>query len=373
MKLDLTDDQQFFQETVRRFVEAEMPMTTVRGLFDDDTGFDRAWWRQGAELGWTSFLIPEELGGGSVSGDGPADLAIVAEELGRAAAPGVLLPVNVVAETIGRSGSAEQQQSLAGVLTGETMLAWCFNEPGGDWTPASVALTAEHRDGGFVLNGTKTAVEAGGQADHLLVTARVDGELTQFLIPAGMPGMSVSSQGTLDLARRFAEVNFEAVAVGQEHLMGPVGGAGEDVERQRLVAMMLQCAEMTGAMARVFEFTVEYGFDRHSFGRPLASYQALKHRFADMKLWLEASHGVSDAAAMAVSRNEDAATVVSAAKAYVGDKAIDIIQDCVQLHGGIAVTWEHDIHIYLRRATVNRGLFGTPDAHREALAVAVGL
>jgi alkylation response protein AidB-like acyl-CoA dehydrogenase len=219
----------------------------------------------------------------------------------------------------------------------------------------------------------KTAVEAGGQADFLLVTATTGTDLTQFLIPADLPGVTITAQSSLDLARRFAEVRFDNVGVDASAVVGTVGGAQADVERQCIVATMLQCAETTGAVARVFEFTVEYAFDRHSFGRPLASYQALKHRFADMKLWLEASHATADGAGLAVAIDVDAARTVSVAKAYIGDKSVDIIQDCVQLHGGIGVTWEHDIHLYLRRATVNRGLFGTPNDHRERLAALVGI
>lgn len=373
MKLDLTDDQQLFQETVRRFVETEVPISMVRGLIGDADGFDRGWWREAAALGWTSLLVPEALGGGSISGTGPVDLAIVAEEIGRGVAPGPLLPVNVVAETIARSGSAEQQGGLEGVLAGETILAWCFNELGGNWTPEGVSLQATEAADGFTLNGVKTAVEAGGQADFLLVTATTGTDLTQFLIPADLPGVTITAQSSLDLARRFAEVRFENVGVDASAVVGTVGGAQADVERQCIVATMLQCAETAGAVARVFEFTVEYAFDRHSFGRPLASYQALKHRFADMKLWLEASHATADGAGLAVAIDVDAARTVSVAKAYIGDKSVDIIQDCVQLHGGIGVTWEHDIHLYLRRATVNRGLFGTPNDHRERLAALVGI
>ena len=240
-------------------------------------------------------------------------------------------------------------------------------------TPEGVSLQATEAADGFTLNGVKTAVEAGGQADFLLVTATTGTDLTQFLIPADLPGITITAQSSLDLARRFAEVRFDNVGVDASAVVGTVGGAQADVERQCIVATMLQCAETTGAVARVFEFTVEYAFDRHSFGRPLASYQALKHRFADMKLWLEASHATADGAGLAVAIDVDAARTVSVAKAYIGDKSVDIIQDCVQLHGGIGVTWEHDIHLYLRRATVNRGLFGTPNDHRERLAALVGI
>jgi alkylation response protein AidB-like acyl-CoA dehydrogenase len=372
MRLDLNSDQQFFQETVRRFVETETPIATVRELMDSIDGFDRSWWRQGAELGWTSFLLPEDLGGGSVSGEGPVDLVIVAEEIGRAVAPGPLLPVNVVAETIARAGSNEQQALLAGVLTGDVVFAWCFNEPGQGWGAEDIAMEARRDGDSFVLNGLKTAVEAGGQADHFLVTARTADGLTQFLLPANTEGVSVTQQTSLDLSKRFARIEFNQVSCGLDAVVGSVDRAAGDVARQVQVALLLQCAETCGAVAKVFEFTVEWAFARHSFGRPLASYQALKHRFADMKLWLEASSAITDSAAKALAHGHDVDRMVSAAKAYVGDKSVDIIQDCVQLHGGIGVTWEHDIHLYLRRATVNRGLFGTPEQHRDDLAQAVG-
>jgi alkylation response protein AidB-like acyl-CoA dehydrogenase len=374
MRLDLSDDQQFFQETVRRYVETEMPVSSVRELFDTDAGFEPSWWSGGAELGWTSFLVPEEVGGGSISGRGAVDLAIVAEEIGRGVAPGTLLPVNVVAGAVARAGTADQHEAvLPGLISGEGIAAWCFNEPGRGWEPADIELSASAAGDGFVLSGTKVAVEAGAQADTLLVTARTDAGLTQFLLPADRAGVAVTAMSSLDLSKRFAEVRFDNVEVAAGDVLGTVGGADDDVQYQLNVARMLQCAESAGAIARVFEFTTEYAFDRFSFGRPLASYQALKHRFADMKLWLEAIHGTSDGAAAAIADDRDAARLVSVAKAYVGDRGPEIIQDCVQMHGGIGVTWEHDIHLFLRRVTVNSGLFGTPDDHREHLATAVGI
>ena len=374
MRLDLSEDQQFFQETVRRYVETEMPIARVRELHEHPDGFENAWWHGAAELGWTSFLVPEELGGGSISGRGPVDLAIVAEEVGRAVAPGPLLPVNVVADALARAGSAEQQEAvLPGLISGESQAAWCFHERGRRWRPADVALAAVQSGDGHVLSGVTSAVEAGGHAANFLVTSLAPEGLTQFLVSADTVGITVLPQESLDLSKRFAEVRFDEVAVGPDHVVGAVGEAAADVQRQLDVAGMLQCSESAGAAARVFEFTTEYAFDRFSFGRPLASYQALKHRFADMKLWIEACHATADGAAAALADEADASRLVSAAKAYVGDQAPEIIQDCVQMHGGIGVTWEHDIHLYLRRVTLNAALFGVPDDHREQLAAAAGV
>jgi alkylation response protein AidB-like acyl-CoA dehydrogenase len=156
--------------------------------------------------------------------------------------------------------------------------------------------------------------------------------------------------------------------------VGAVGEAATEVDRLLQTAAVLQCHESNGAVARVFDFTTEYAGDRYSFGRPLSSYQALKHRFADQKLWLEGCHGIATQAARAVqSGAPNAAELASAAKAYVGEKSTDIIQDCIQLHGGIGVTWEHDLHLFLRRATVNRLTYGTPVEHRERIAALMDL
>jgi alkylation response protein AidB-like acyl-CoA dehydrogenase len=220
-----------------------------------------------------------------------------------------------------------------------------------------------------VLNGVKDRVDSGDQADYLLVVALTAEGLTQFLVPVTAPGVTVSRDQSLDLVRRFTRVRFEDVRVAAASVVGIPGEAAAAVARQLQVAVVLQCAEVAGAAGRVLEFTIQWAFDRYSFGRPLASYQALKHRFADMKLWLEASYATAAAAARAVQADgPEAAELASVAKAYIGERATDLVQDCVQLHGGIGVTWEHDIHLYLRRVTVDRVLWGTPSEHRRLIA-----
>jgi alkylation response protein AidB-like acyl-CoA dehydrogenase len=375
MELVLSQDQVLFRDTTRKFLESSSPLTVVRRLADDPAGFERDWWRRGAELGWTALLVPEELGGGSITGQGLLDLVLVAEEMGRLVAPGPLLPVNVVASALVASGTAEQRETvLPSLVAGELLATWCFAEPGGRWDAGGVQLEATSAADGFTLRGTKSPVEAAGQADHFLVTARTGGGLTQLLVPADTPGITVSPLESIDLVRRFGEVRFDDVRVPARAVVGEVGGAGPDVERQLQVALVIQCAETMGATDRVFTFTLEYAFDRYSFGRPIASYQALKHRFADMKLWLESGHATATACARAVQAGtDDAAELVSAAASYIGDRTPEIVEDCVQMHGGIGVTWEHDIHLYLRRVTLNRALYGAPDEHRERLATLLGM
>lgn len=373
MDLTLTDEQELFRATTRRFLDGTATTAQTRSLESTVEGFDRAWWRRGAELGWLLLLAPDHLGGGGLAGEALLDLAIVAEELGRLVAPGPLHPVSVVVDTIARVGTREQDDLLADTVDGTRVLAWAFYE-GGPWDASTVRLEAEPTRGGFRLTGRKTIVEAANVASHLLVTARSGAGLTQFVVPVDAPGVTVTPLDGLDLTRRYGDVLLDGVELPTSAVVGEPGAAGDDVERQLLVATVLQCAETVGAMQRVFDFTLEYLSDRYSFGRPLSSYQALKHRIADHAVDLQASLAIADAAAKSVQTGAaNAREMVSAAKAWIGDRSTDLVQDCVQLHGGIGVTWEHDLHLYLRRVTVNRVTYGTPDEHRARIATLVGL
>jgi alkylation response protein AidB-like acyl-CoA dehydrogenase len=370
----ITDDQQLLQETTRKFLESTAPLEAVRRIADDEpAGFSRPWWERGAELGWTSLLVPEADGGGSVSDHGLLDLVLVAEEMGRLVSPGPLAPTNVVAEALGRLGTAEQRsRCLPGLIDGTTVAAWCLGTDTAGFDPGG-EVTATRSGACFVLEGVTGPVEAAGQADIVLVTARTEGGVAQFVVPTDAAGVGIEGAHSLDLVRRFAQVRFDRVEVGPDALLGEGDAAGE-VEHQLQTAVVLQCAEMAGAIDRAFEFTVEYASDRYSFGRPLSSYQALKHRFADMKLWLEASHASAGAAARSVDAGAASAPeLVSVAKAYIGERGPAILQDCVQLHGGIGVTWDHDLHLYLRRVVVDRSQMGTPREHRERIAVTMGM
>lgn len=376
MELELSADQKLFRATTKSFLEKEMPLTKVRELSEAAAGFDRAWWARGAELGWAAMLVPEEQGGGSVSGEGLKDLAIVAEQLGAGVAPGALLATNIVlAGLVEASGDGpDHADAIESLVSGESLAAWAVYEPGEQWNPLEPRVTAKLHDGAYVLDGAKDRVELADQADLILLTAATDQGLTQFLVPVDLPGVTIELTWSLDMVRRFALVNLDSVEVPESAVVGRPGEAARLIERQQQVALVLQCAEMCGGLEKVFEFTTQWAFDRYSFGRPLASYQALKHRFADMKTWLEACHATTAAAVAAVQdHGDDAAELVSVAKSYVASRAVEIMQDCVQIHGGIGVTWEHDLHLYLRRATVDRALYGTPEDHHRRIADIIAL
>jgi alkylation response protein AidB-like acyl-CoA dehydrogenase len=368
MELMLSPEQAMLTETSRKFLLDRAGATTLRALRHHPVGYEADYWRMGCELGWTSLLVSEDDGGGSVSGESLSDLVLVAYEFGRQAAPGPLITTNVVADTLSRSGSAEQKAVLQGILAGESVAAWAFGEPTPNDRLGAVTLQATAHADSWRLDGIKAPVEGGPGTAQFLVTARMGEGLSQFLVPADTPGLTVTPMETVDLTRRFSSVRFEGVSVPQSSLVGHPGGAAGDVERQLQVANIVQVAEMVGSMSTVFDMTVEWAFNRYSFGRPLASYQELKHRFADMKTWLEASHGLSNAATRAVQDgSEDAPELVSAAKAYVGQFGPELCHDCVQMHGGIGVTFDHDLHLYLRRVVLNAATYGTVLDHRLRL------
>jgi alkylation response protein AidB-like acyl-CoA dehydrogenase len=362
-------DQQLFEDTTKRFLEGECPLSKVRDLASNKAGYEPTYWRQGAQLGWTSVLVPDELGGGSVSGRGVMDLALVAYQFGLHAAPGPLLGTNLVAGTLGRWGNTQQQTGpLSELLSGDATGAWASTEAPPKDGLGQIELRATETTNGFRLDGTKCPVEGGKEAAHILVAARNGSGLSQFLISPDVPGLRITALHGLDMTRRFARLEFDAVEVPVSSLVGEASTAGPAVEWLIDLAVIVLLAEMCGAMKWAFDTTLEWAFNRYSFGRPLASYQEIKHRFADMKMWLEASLAITAKAAEAVDRDApDRSELVSAGKFYLGRYGVELLQDCVQLHGGIGLTFDHPLHLFLRRVVTDAPLFGSPGQHAARL------
>ncbi|GAB5900904.1 MULTISPECIES: acyl-CoA dehydrogenase family protein [Mycolicibacterium] len=356
-------EQMLFASTAQAFLDKEVPLSRVRQLHADGVAFDPAWWRRAAELGWAGLLVPEDLGGGSPSGDGVADLAVLAEQAGRSVAPGPLHPVSVVLAGLVEAPQ-NHEAAIESLVAGEAVASWAVYEPGKAWDPLDPGLTATPTATGYRLDGAKDRVEAGTESSLVLAVASCDGVTRQFLVPIDTPGVTVEPQRSIDLVKRHARITFEGVQIPAEAAVGSPDHTKRIIERQCQIASVLQCAEVVGLLDTVLGFTIQWAFDRHSFGRPLASYQALKHRFADLKIWFETCRATTAAAVKSVARHSpDAAFNVSVAKSYVGEHAPAMVQDCIQLHGGIGVTWEHDLHLFLRRATLNRSMFGSPEDH----------
>lgn len=375
MDIDLSEEQRFLQQTVAKFLEHEVPLATLKERAErDEPSFTRAYWRQAAELGLAAIGVPEEFGG--MGTEQPVlDLVVVAEEMGRQIAPGPLLPVSVVADALVRSGNASQQrQYLPALADGSLLAAWAMGEAPEVWEPAQSTASARADGPDWVLTGYKTSVEAADVADVFLVTARTGPGMAQFLVPRDTVGASVRPLPRYDLGRQFADVDFDEVRLPAQAMVGEPGCIDAVLEHQYLLALTLQAAETAGLVERILGTTIDYVQNRYAFGRTLASYQALKHRIADHKLWLEAALGVSTALARALAGEDaDCARLASAAKAHIGDQSVTIVSDCMQLFGGIALTWEHDVHLYLRRATVNKVVYGSPAQHRDRLCRLAGL
>ncbi len=375
MDVALNEDQVMLQDMTRRFLEDRSPIGALRKQADSGAGFDRDVWREAAELGWIALFVPEEQGGIAESAQGVMDAAIVAEELGRVVFSGPFLSTAVVAHAIARSGSEAQREAhLPGLAAGETLGAWCLSAKGPMAGIDPGGIMATQSGEGFTLNGLAAYVEDAADADILLVTAAGDDGISQFLLPADMAGVTIEPMNALDLGKRLSVVRFDSVAAGPETLLGEAGGAENALESQLQVALALQCAETVGVTDRAFEFTLEWVNERHAFGRPIGSFQALKHRLADHAAQLEGAKAAAAHAARSVQTGApDAAVAVSVAKSQCGRFATEIIRDCLQMHGGIGLTWEHDIHFYLRRAVSNEALLGSPAVHHERLCRLAGI
>jgi alkylation response protein AidB-like acyl-CoA dehydrogenase len=364
------EDQELLRDSTRRFLEKQGSLGAVRARLEAPETVDRAAWREAAALGWTSMLVPPAYDGGSVTDQPLVDLLVLAEELGRVLHPGPFVPTNVVADAITRNGTdAQRAEHLGPIARGEHLVGWCLS---GDGSVDPVACEVRARTEGdrVVLDGIARFVHGATVADLLLVLARTDAGYAHVLVPLPAAGIEVRPQRCLDVTRRFGEVRFEGVVVDSA---GMIGGEAEAIlARAVQVATVLQAAEAVGAADRLFTETVRYLQDRVQFGRTIASFQAIKHRLADLLLTVEGMRAATHYAGLALNDGfPDAASAVSAAGSYVGDGFAALCGEAVQLHGGIGFTWEHDVHLHLRRAKTNQALYGDPSWHRERLCALV--
>ncbi|MFN0029728.1 MAG: acyl-CoA dehydrogenase family protein [Acidimicrobiales bacterium] len=366
---DVTEDQRALLDVSVRFMEATCPLTVVRDPEQRNPAFMASYRAQAAELGWFSMLVPEALGGGSLSGNGALDAALIAYHRGGLLQPGPFVGTNVVAYAIAAAGSAElQDKVLPALVNGEAWGSWASASVGHGATFDGGVVAQPGTDGALVLRGAKIAVQDVEGSSWLLVTCGSAEGTAQVVVRADQPGLTVTELDSLDLSRRFAEVRFDEVVVPAAAVLGRPGGIGALLDQQLAIAAVLTAAESVGAMDHEFEMTLQYAKDRIAFGRPIGSFQAIKHLLADTSLAVEMGKAVVLAAARSVGANDGyGPQAASIAKALVGEAAIDLAQNCFQVFGGIGYTWEHDQHLYLRRLTSDAGLYGDAAWHREHL------
>jgi alkylation response protein AidB-like acyl-CoA dehydrogenase len=360
------EDQELLRATTRRFLAEHQSLAEVRRTIEEPEVFDTDLWRQGAALGWTAMLIPPENGGGSVTEQPLVDLIVLAEELGRTLNPGPFVPCNVVAGAVARFGTeAQAAESLPLLASGEATAAWCLSGDGSP-QPDAMEVRAVVEGAAWRLDGVARYVQEAEHASLLLVVAQdPEGAVCSFLVPCPGAGLSVRTLSALDVTRRFAEVRFEGVTIPAASVLP---GGQDAVDYCVSLATVLQSAESVGAADVLFESTVDYLKKRVQFGRTIGSFQAIKHRLADLVLQVEAMRAAAHYAALAFGDGlGDAAEAVSTAGAYVDDTFARICGEALQLHGGIGFTWEHDVHLFTRRAKVNQVLYGDGAWHRERL------
>ena len=372
MDFGLAEDQEALQRAAREFLAAECPPALVRETAKTPDGVPRALYAKMAELGWMGLVVPEAEGG---LGLGTLELALVCEELGRVAAPGPFLPTQLVTVALLRAGSkAQRRQWLPRLVSGESMAALAYLEETDRHDPAGIALPARHARDGWRLDGSKLFVLGVPGADLLLVAARTGRErISLFLVESAAPGVRVRPEETVDLTRRVGEVCLRDVRLDRSALLGREGGGWPLLERLLDLGAVGIAADSLGGAARTLDMAVEYSRVRQQFGRPIGSFQAIKHMAAEMVAEVEPTRSLVWYAAYAFDhRPREAARAAAVAKARLGDVYGRTVNRAVQMHGGIGFTWEHDLHLWFKRACWNDVAFGDPTFHRERLATIDG-
>jgi alkylation response protein AidB-like acyl-CoA dehydrogenase len=368
----LTDDQRMLQDTVRPFMADEGAIKQQLRHWRDTgctDGYGTALWKQFAELGLTGILIPESQGG---AGLGNVEAGLVLEEIGRNLTPSPFL-TTAVAAVRALEGSAQAERWFPGILAGETVAALAIDE-GRHHDPASIALEAKRQGNGFVLNGAKQFVVHGNSADLILVVARTAGSpgetdgLSLFAVEKGAVGLDVETATLVDSSKA-ARLKFENVAVDADAVIGEVDGGWGPLTRALNAGRAGAAAELVGVAAGASEMTFEYLKQRKQFGRLIGEFQALQHRAAHLYGEIEIARAAAlKAAQLLDAGDENAELHVSVAKAKAGRVCALAVQEGVQMHGGIGMTDEHDIGLYMKREAVLGELFGSPRFHANRVA-----
>lgn len=374
MNFGFSDEQELLRVTARKFFENECPSAFVRQRMEEPAGVTEAFWQKLAEQGWLGLIYPEAYGG---SGLGFVDLTVLMEEMGRVVMPGPYFSTVLLGGlTLLEAGSEAQRRAwLPRIVAGQTKATLAWTEPNGRWDAAGVTLAAKPVGDDWVLSGTKLFVPDAHLADVLVVVARTgegsrpeDG-ISLFLVERGTPGLETRLLPTMDATRKLCEVTLRDVRVSGDALVGPRGQGWGPLSRVVDRATVALCAEMCGGAQRVLEMTTEYAKIRVAFGRPIGAFQGVKHKLADMLVEVENAKSLTYYAAWAMDENvPEAPLAASMAKAYCSDAYRRVAAHGIQLHGGIGFTWEHDMHLYFKRAKSSEFTFGDATYHRERVA-----
>ncbi len=376
MDFGFSEEQEMLRASARGLLDKECPPAVVRRLMEDERGHDPAVWKKMAGLGWTGLTIPEEFGGAGLT---YVDLALVMEEMGRALLPSPFIWTTMAAEAIRRAGSDAQKRAiLPKIAAGETIAAIAWMEPPGGWDAAGIKAAAQKSSDGFRLDGVKLFVNDAHLADLLIVAARSGGAgedgVTLFALDARRAGIEIAPLKTMDQTRKLSEVRLNGVRAGADEVIGTVGGGWKTLRETIDRGKVMIAAEMMGGAQKALEMSVEYAKVRVQFGRPIGSFQAVQHKCANMMVDVESAKSAVYYAAWAVSNEvAEAALAAALAKAAASDAYRKVTADAIQVHGGIGFTWDHDLHLYFKRAKSSEFTFGDAAWNRELVAQGINL
>jgi alkylation response protein AidB-like acyl-CoA dehydrogenase len=373
--MTFTEEQDLLRQTARKFLTSKAGTEVVRELMETEAGFDEALWAETAQMGWQAMAIPEEYGG---AGYGFVELSVLMEEMGRAVFPAPYLSSAVLGASAILLGGSEQQkqQHLPAIASGEQRYTFAHLEDRG-LDPGGIQLTATRDGHGWRLDGSKSYVLDGNTAHHLVVAARTGEEaeaIGLFVVAGDAEGLSREPLPTMDQTRKQARVTLDGVTVAGDALLGGDTHAGTAVEHVLTRGVVALAAEQIGGTQAILEMATDYAKTRYQFGRAIGSYQAVKHKLAEMLVEVEAAKSAAYHAARAVAAGDADEIAIAAplAKSYCSEVFEHAAGDNIQIHGGIGFTWEHDAHLWFKRAKTSTLLFGDPSFHRARLADALG-
>ena len=373
MDFAFSAEQEMLRDTARRFLADKAGSDVVRELMETDSGFDAGLWSEIAAQGWQAMAIPEEYGGAGFS---YLELIVLMEEMGATLFPSPFFSTVVQgANALLVAGSDEQKKEyLPQVAAGELRLALAHLEETGSHDPDAVTATAEVDGGDYVIRGRKLYVVDGHTADAILVAARTDAGVSLFMVEGDADGVSRSRLETMDMTRKQAEVVLDGVRVPASAMVGADGSAHETIAGVRDLASVALAAECVGGAQRCLDMSVEYAKVRIQFGRPIGSFQAIKHKCADMLVQTESARSAAYYAGWAASEDNDELRITAPlAISYCSEAYFFCAAESIQIHGGIGFTWEHDAHLYFKRAKSSGLLLGSPAQHRSLMADRLGL
>jgi alkylation response protein AidB-like acyl-CoA dehydrogenase len=379
MDFAFSEQQELLRATARQVLERECPPAMVRRWSDDPQGYSPELWQKMAELGWMGLVLPEMYGGLGLSF---VDLAVLMEEMGRVLLPAPFFSsIALGALTLLEAGSdAQRQQLLSRLARGQIKVCVAVLEGDGRYDPRGISMRASIRGNRAILNGTKLFVVDAQGSDYVICVARTRGGrspesgISLFVVDMASPGIACTPLMSIDQTRRFCEVSFARVSISLDTMLGGRDTAWPMLQRALDKATVALCAEMVGGAEKAMEMCVDYAKMRLQFGRQIGSFQAVKHKIADMKVWVENAKSVVDYAAWAVDRDApEAGRVASMAKAYCSQMYTRVTADGIQVHGGVGFTWDHDMHLYFKRAKSSEVLLGDATWHRERTAALIPL